>query len=76
LQNPKTATIYSLLASHAHLILPCEAFQVMEEHDREPKTDTFVMRFFNKRRSVSIATMGLKEQVALFYGNQMPKERY
>jgi len=48
----------------------------MEEHDREPKTDTFVMRFFNKRRSVSIATMGLKEQVALFYGNQMPKERY
>jgi len=45
LQNPKTATIYSLLASHAHLILPCEAFQVMEEHDREPKTDTFVMHF-------------------------------
>jgi len=40
------ATIYSLLASHAHLILPCEAFQVMEEHDREPKTDTpFVMCF-------------------------------
>jgi len=31
--------------------------------------------FFNKKRR-SVATMGLKEQVALFYGNQMPKERY